>query len=252
MKIIPEVKAEQGIANVLRNANIPFQSQVSIGGVRPDFLLETPTGRKIIIETKSWNPTEKNQARAINQAQYYKTATQVDRVFIVVPNLHQGRPLEGLLAEHELISVLKNEFQKKKTTGEELYISNTDRIIFASMPYNESYDDTYFVALVEAAKSVDAVCERVDEKKFIGDIVEYSKKLIRDSFAVIADLSDSKLNVLYEVGYAHGIEHPTILICSTPMTSVPFFLRNLKIIEYKKGQTYKLKEELINSLSSLL
>ena len=90
------------------------------------------------------------------------------------------------------------------------------------MPFGELYDDTFLVAMSYAAKSVSAVCERVDQKQFSGDIVEMIKSMIQKCTAMIADLSGANPNVLYEVGYAHALEKPTVHICATPLSELPF------------------------------
>ncbi len=100
------------------------------------------------------------------------------------------------------------------------------RRVFAAMPFSPEYDDAYFVAMVPAAESVRAVCSRVDQEEFEGDVVERIESDIRDSDAVIADLSEAKPNVLYETGFAHALGRPTIHISSTSLNDLPFDVRN--------------------------
>jgi nucleoside 2-deoxyribosyltransferase len=83
-------------------------------------------------------------------------------------------------------------------------------------------------------------------------VVERIKRLIKESSAVIADLSEAKSNVLYEVGYAHALKRPTIHICSTPLEQLPFDVRNWNTITYVKGQTHKLKTDLARRLKAIL
>jgi nucleoside 2-deoxyribosyltransferase len=76
--------------------------------------------------------------------------------------------------------------------------------------------------------------------------------MIKDSIAVIADLSESKPNVMYEVGYAHAMEKPTIHICSTPLKDLPFDVAHWNTIDYQQGQTHKLGRTIAQRLSSIL
>jgi hypothetical protein len=124
--------------------------------------------------------------------------------------------------------------------------------VFAAMPFSPEYDDIFFVAMSYAAKSVGAVCRRVDLEDFGGDIIVEIKRLIDSSIAVIADLSESKPNVLYEVGYAHALDRPTVHICSTPLDGLPFDVRNWNTLQYKRGQTYEFQERLSTRLKVLL
>jgi hypothetical protein len=41
-------------------------------------------------------------------------------------------------------------------------------------------------------------------REFQGSVVDEIQRLIRQSVAVIVDLSEAKPNVLYEAGYAHA------------------------------------------------
>jgi hypothetical protein len=70
----------------------------------------------------------------------------------------------------------------------------------------------YFVAMSDAAVSVGATCRRIDIKFYQEDILQKSKEDIKDSIVMIADISGANPNVLYEVGFSHGIGKPTIHI----------------------------------------
>lgn len=76
--------------------------------------------------------------------------------------------------------------------------------------------------------------------------------MIRESDAVIVDPSDSRPNVLYEAGYAEALGKPTVQICSTAVTALPFDVRNRPTIAYKKGQTLRLVRLLVNQLRGVL
>jgi hypothetical protein len=126
------------------------------------------------------------------------------------------------------------------------------RTVFAAMPFAGEYDDTYFIAMSHAAEQVGAECKRVDRKEFSDDIVAEIKRLITSSIAVIVDLSEAKPNVLYEAGYAHALKKPTVHICSTPLSELPFDVRNWNTIPYRRGQTALLKEPLVRRLKAVM
>jgi hypothetical protein len=110
----------------------------------------------------------------------------------------------------------------------------------------------YFVAMSDAAALVGATCIRIDNEYFQGDIVQKLKQDIKDSIVMIADISGASPNILYEVGFSHGICKPTIHICSTPLNKLPFDVKTWKTISYKKGQTHALKGKLAKELKELL
>lgn len=120
------------------------------------------------------------------------------------------------------------------------------------MPFSQEFDDVYFVAITHAAESVGAVRKRVDTEWFEGDIMQKIKQDIKDSIAVIADLSGAKPNVLHEVGFSHGVGKPTIHICSTPLEKLPFDVETWNTIPYSKGRTFSLKEKLAQMLREVL
>ena len=62
------------------------------------------------------------------------------------------------------------------------------------------------------------------------------RRLIEASIAVIIDLSEAKPNVLYETGYVHALSKPTVHICSTPMSGLPFDVRNWNTLKYTQDR----------------
>ena len=82
-----------------------------------------------------------------------------------------------------------------------------------------------------AAELNGAACVRTDKEEFSGENAERIRVLIRQSVDVICDLSESRPNVLYELGFAHAFEKPTIHICSTPLDNLPFDVRNWSTLE---------------------
>ncbi len=274
-------KFENQLENILRDAHIAYRRQPSIGGLRPDFIVTGPHGEKIILEVKMWDPRGGNTARAFHQVQLYKKATGADQALIVMPDLkknykrrgvvkmdavvptlqkifhlsEEGKPAEPALPPAELHGAKKPERaaarpQRAPRPAPEPAVSK--RMIFAAMPFASEYDDTYFIAMSHAAEQVGAECKRVDLKEFSDDIVAEIKRLIISSAAVIVDLSEAKPNVLYEAGFAHALKKPTVHICSTPLSELPFDVRNWNTIPYRRGQTALLKEPLVRRLKAVM
>lgn len=76
----------------------------------------------------------------------------------------------------------------------------------------------------------------------IPDVIRAS---IESCDVVIAETSDNKPNVLYEVGLAHGLKKPTVLLCRDSK-SIPFDLAVQNHIIYSNIQDLatKLSERL--------
>jgi hypothetical protein len=252
---------EELIRRRLLKASINFETQKAIGGVKPDFVVYTPDGRLIIIETKTWPKRRGITTRAAQQAKLYEKAIGADRAFIVVEDLKHGRVSEGVVTPDELIEALTKEFGRQprlaKNMGTEPQKKakapkKPQKTIFAAMPFDPRYEDVYFFAMAYAAESIGATCQRVDQAEFSSDIVQKIHEFIAESVGVIADLSEAKPNVLYEAGYAHALERPCIHICSTPLKEMPFDVSHWNTIEYKIGQIHVLKEKLAKRLKAVI
>jgi hypothetical protein len=246
---------EQRVAQKLRKARIPYERDVAMEGVRVDFLIGAPDGRLFVVETKSFSRRISDNILEGRQAQLFKDTTGADDAFVVIDH-HPSLLSEGIVSEDDLVETLLSRFEKGSTTRKRRVSAGLrqepERMIFAAMPFSPEYEDVYFVAMAYAARKVRAVCERVDQDEYQGDVVEKIKALIKNSVVVIADLSEAKPNVLYEVGYAHALKRPTIHICSTPVEQLPFDVRNWNTIHYVKGQTHKLRSDLVRRLKAIL
>jgi hypothetical protein len=252
--MLREKELADQVARSLHEANIQFDREVAIGGLRPDFVVYAPDGRKFVIETKAWEKTLGFRNRAAHQAELYRTAIGADRAFVVVDGLERSRVSEGVVTTDKLIPALEEEFAEKAQPSRKRKPVQPppQKDVFAAMPFAPEYDDVFFVAMAHAAKTIGAVCRRVDREEFSGDIVQQIESMIRNSTAVIIDLSESKPNVLYEAGYAHALGKPTVHICSTPLNELPFDVAHWNTIEYHKGQTYGLRRKLANRLKAVL
>ncbi len=274
-------KFEDQLENILRNARIPYRRQPSIGGLRPDFIVTGPHGEKIILEVKMWDPRGGNTARAFHQVQLYKKATGADQALIVMPDLKKNYKRKGVIKLETVLPTLQKLFHLTPEVPPALPAhpphppsesaaapavklppprrsrrapppATGRKMIFAAMPFSSDYDDTYFIAMSHAAEQVGADCKRVDLKEFSGDIVAEIKRLIAQSVAVIVDLSEAKPNVLYEAGYAHALRKPVVHICSTPLSELPFDVRNWNTIAYRRGQTALLRDPLARRLKAVM
>jgi hypothetical protein len=155
---------EREVALALEKAGIPFQSQVALGGVQPDFVVTTPDGRLIVVETKSWERSPGFVAHAEEQAEHYRGLAKADDAFVVIKSLERSRRSTGVVTLDDLIVVLRDEFEKGKgkASKRSATLKSAEKTVFAAMPFAREYEDTFFVAMAPSAESVGAVCRRVD------------------------------------------------------------------------------------------
>jgi hypothetical protein len=108
-------------------------------------------------------------------------------------------------------------------------------LCFTIMPfgfYHDSYyENIYKPAIIEAGLKPVRADDFYRSGAIIRDIWDCTKK----AKIILADLTDRNPNVLYELGLAHAITKPAILIAQT-IEEVPFDLRQLRVITYDKNQ----------------
>jgi nucleoside 2-deoxyribosyltransferase len=102
---------------------------------------------------------------------------------------------------------------------------------FVLMPFDDQFSDIYKLGIQAAAKEANVVAERVDEQTFSETILERIYRQIRNADVVIADMTGRNSNVFYEVGYAHAIQKPCILLTRTA-EDIPFDLKHHRHIIY--------------------
>jgi hypothetical protein len=253
-----ETGSAQKIEEVLSTLDLAWWREPAIAGVRPDFLVETPDGKRLVIEVKRRpSPSLLEAVDARSQAAHLRTLTGADDAVVVFPYLEKTLPIAGLVGLTDLASYLRDfratsRLRQATTDRPEPRPTAEEKVVFASMPFAPQYEDVYWVAMTYAAEAVGATCVRVDRQDFDGDIPEKIKTYIESSIVIIADLSESNSDVLYEVGYARRHGCPCVHICSTPLDGLPFNVRNINTLRYEQGQTYELREPLRERLRSAI
>lgn len=107
-------------------------------------------------------------------------------------------------------------------------------ICFTIMPFGGWFDNYYEEIYRPAIANTGLVAKRADDlyrpSNIVNDIWDYTKK----AKIILADLTGKNPNVFYELGLAHAITKPAILITQS-MDDIPFDLRSLRIIQYDKN-----------------
>ncbi len=232
---------------------------IALGGLIVPFVAPTRLGGLIVIDPRGWPPTEANWNRAKRLSALYKKQTGATAAYVVIPELAVTDAEHGVVNEGELMRILDRALEgppalpfRKPTTRAALEPARGKPRIFAAMPFADDYDDVFMVAIASAAEKAGAVAERIDHQSFTGDIVIEIKRRIEHASAMVADLSELRPNVLYELGYADGLRLPAVRISSSPLKDLPFDIRNDRTIAYQKGQTHKLAGTLSRELKNLL
>jgi hypothetical protein len=126
----------------------------------------------------------------------------------------------------------------KKTKAKKRNAASTVKvpteICFAIMPFGGWLDGYYESIYCPAIKAAGLLPHRADDlyrpSTIVNDIWAYTKK----AKLLIADLTGKNPNVFYELGLAHALAKPAILVAES-MDDIPFDLRALRIITYDKN-----------------
>lgn len=119
--------------------------------------------------------------------------------------------------------------------------------VFVVMPFADEFKDRYELAIKQACLAAGATCARVDEQLFLENILERIYDQIRNADVVVAEMTGRSQNVFYEVGYAHGVGTPVILVTSDA-SDIPFDLKHYPHVVYS-GQLRTLRTELEKKIS---
>lgn len=102
---------------------------------------------------------------------------------------------------------------------------------FVAMPFASLFEREYTRVIKPAIESAGLVCVRGDEIYSEQSIVQDIWKSLRTARLVVAELSGRNPNVMYEVGLAHALGKPIILLTRN-QDDVPFDLKSLRYVYY--------------------
>lgn len=102
---------------------------------------------------------------------------------------------------------------------------------FYLCPFNEPFNTIYSDHVQPLIRSIGFTVERADEIFGTTPIIEDIWESINSAEFIIADLTDKNPNVMYEVGMAHTIGKP-VIIMTQDITDVPFDLKHHRCIIY--------------------
>jgi hypothetical protein len=126
------------------------------------------------------------------------------------------------------------------------------RQVFVLTPFNSNYISS-FEAIRTACSILSLNCIRGDEEFIPDEIFPHILKQILRSRLIIANITGRNPNVLYELGIAHAIGKPTIIV-SENFAQIPFDLSSKRIIIYEDNKDlmqkiqYSIKDLLVNQI----
>lgn len=123
-------------------------------------------------------------------------------------------------------------FSKANVSIFDLNIEIERPILFVVMQFSEDYNNLYKEVIKPVAEEVGFECIRGDEFFTSSPILSDIITSIKESKAIIAEITPDNPNVFYEIGYAHAINKPTILLCERKREKLPFDISSFRTLFY--------------------
>ena len=105
------------------------------------------------------------------------------------------------------------------------------RTCFVLMPFSPTFNGIWQTVLRPTVQASGDICFRADDIFAPGLIMNDILRSIREADYIIADLTEQNPNVYYELGLAHALTKPVILITQNT-ANLPFDLRHQRVIVY--------------------
>jgi HEAT repeat protein len=132
--------------------------------------------------------------------------------------------------------------------------SPSTRQCFILMPFKPDLDELYIRVVKPTVERTRLFqCLRADEIYGPRPIMLDVWASIQAAMLVIADLTGRNPNVLYELGLAHALQKPVILLTQT-IDDVPFDLRHLRVLIYRNTDPgrVRLQSELLKTIRAFV
>ena len=102
---------------------------------------------------------------------------------------------------------------------------------FVVMDFSGQFDALYREVLLPVAEQAGLELRRADETKGPGFIIQDIVKDIAQATVIVAEITPPNPNVFYELGYAHALNKPTILLAKRT-EKLPFDVAGYRCIFY--------------------
>jgi hypothetical protein len=102
---------------------------------------------------------------------------------------------------------------------------------FVAMEFSEPFNTFYHEVISRQADAAGFDVRRIDERAGPGVIFQDIQREIEQAEIVIAEITPANPNVFYELGYAHALGKPTILLARRE-SQLPFDIQSYRVVFY--------------------
>lgn len=255
-------KAADRFAADVRRLGFQVDRDVATEGFRFDLAVRSSSGGSVLIDFLASDRPRTYQFRRADYAArafMIRELTKAEVIYVLVPSAEQQAQAavqapfvwlpDALARARELL-------ESATPSSSRRLVANADEV-FVAMPFSSShgptrYSDVYNLAIRQAARAVGLGAFRVDYAGDWTDVVQDIRSHIESSLFTIADVSENKPNVLYEIGYAHAVGRTTVLIRCGDEDRPPFDIAHHKIHSYDIHDTVALTTYLRRAFREVL
>lgn len=119
-----------------------------------------------------------------------------------------------------------------RVTVQDVRVSTKEPVCFVVMQFTDEYNALYAEVIRPTCEEFGYRVVRADDFYTSGQIIDDITRSIKECAIVIADITPNNPNVFYEVGFAHGIGKPTILLSDRKREKLPFDVSGFRTLFY--------------------
>jgi len=181
-------------------------------------------------------------------------------ISILIETLEKAQLLEKHDDKFRVLDYLKeteigtDNLEKLKKSGKKVIISSDDTC-FVVMPFAEPHGSYYSKIYEPAIKKAGLKPVRADSDIFgSGKVMDQIWSGINAAKVLVSELTTKNPNVFYELGLAHALRKPVVLVSSNE-NDVPFDLHHIRVIYYDVNDPFwgeKLMEKVAENILSAI
>lgn len=124
-------------------------------------------------------------------------------------------------------------------------------LCFIIMPFRADLNFFYLYLRRHLQERHGLRVERGDHRILTVPLLEKIREQIIEAKVLIADITGRNPNVFYELGLAHALEKPVILLTQDKAEEVPTDIRHLEFIRYDLGQDAEVLARIDNAIRNV-
>lgn len=127
-------------------------------------------------------------------------------------------------------------------------VETDKKLIFVLTPFHNEFESSYHV-IKEVVEDIGLKCSRGDDATVSHNILGHIIQEMLRAKLIIANISGRNSNVFYELGIAHALGKPVLLVSETA-EAIPFDLSHIRTLIYKNelDLSIGLKKWLVTSI----